>query len=110
MSFIKPVLGVIPNNKDNMSFWHIQKLLANSKRLGVNGWSIAMHGYNHHYDKETNKKIILIMAVSQSFSVIRIKINYQKLKMVLTYLKKMELKLILSLLQTIPMMKILLKL
>ncbi len=55
---IKPVLGVIPNNKDKEllaypereNFWQIVK------GWESNGWSIAMHGYNHHYDKETNKK------------------------------------------------------
>ena len=55
---IKPVVGVIPNNKDNEllnfpkreSFWQIVKNWEN------NGWSIAMHGFNHLYDTETNKK------------------------------------------------------
>ncbi len=54
---IKPVLGVIPDNQDD-------ELLAYPKREGFwdivkkwesNGWSIAMHGYSHSYDKETNK-------------------------------------------------------
>ena len=55
---IRPVLGVIPDNKDNEllnfpkrdNFWQIVK------KWDSNGWSIAMHGYNHLYDKETNKK------------------------------------------------------
>ena len=55
---IKPVLGVIPNNEDKelldyperKNFWQIVK------NWESNGWSIAMHGYNHNYDKETNKK------------------------------------------------------
>lgn len=55
---IKPVLGVIPDNKDNdllnfprrENFWQIVK------EWDSIGWSIAMHGYNHCYDKETNKK------------------------------------------------------
>ena len=55
---IKPVLGVIPNNEDKellgypvrKNFWQIVR------DWESNGWSIAMHGYNHYYDKETNKK------------------------------------------------------
>ena len=55
---LKPVMGVIPNNKDNellkyplrKNFWKIVK------NWEFNNWSIAMHGYNHLYDKETNKK------------------------------------------------------
>ena len=50
---IKPVLGVIPNNKDN-------ELLSYSKKNNFweqvrdwrdKGWEIAMHGYTHVYDK-----------------------------------------------------------
>jgi predicted deacetylase len=55
---LKPVMGVIPNNQDNEllkypkreNFWEIVK------KWELNDWSIAMHGYNHLYDKETNKK------------------------------------------------------
>ncbi len=55
---IKPVLGVIPNNKDKDlliypkrdDFWNTVK------KWKSNNWSIAMHGYTHIYDKETNKK------------------------------------------------------
>ena len=50
---IKPILGVIPNNKDN-------ELLSYSKKNNFweqvrdwrdKGWEIAMHGYTHVYDK-----------------------------------------------------------
>ena len=55
---IKPVLGVIPNNKDQEllsypkkeNFWKIVKDWDSKK------WSIAMHGYTHVYDNETKKK------------------------------------------------------
>ena len=55
---IKPVLGVIPNNKDpellnypkRDKFWNIVQNW-DSKQ-----WSIAMHGYTHVYDNDTNKK------------------------------------------------------
>ena len=55
---IKPVMGVIPNNKDKdllvypkkENFWQIVK------KWQLKGWEIAMHGYNHIYDNDTNKK------------------------------------------------------
>ena len=55
---IKPVLGVIPNNKDSEllnypkreDFW--EKVKAWKKK----GWEIAMHGYDHLYNQETNKE------------------------------------------------------
>ena len=55
---IKPVLGVIPNNKDpgllkfpkNENFW------GKIKKWQNNGWEISMHGYSHDYVTETYKK------------------------------------------------------
>jgi predicted deacetylase len=55
---IKPLLGVVPNNKD-------RELLSQSKRQDFwnkvrdwqkKGWEISMHGFTHVYDKPTNKK------------------------------------------------------
>ena len=51
-------MGVIPNNKDEEllnypkreNFWGIVK------KWQSKGWEIAMHGYNHIYDRETQKK------------------------------------------------------
>ena len=55
---IKPLLGVISNNKDpqllshpkNESFWSQVRIWKEKN------WEISMHGYTHVYDKETNKK------------------------------------------------------
>jgi len=55
---IKPLLGVVSNNKDpellsyqkNDNFWE-QIRMWKKKR-----WEISMHGYTHIYDRETNKK------------------------------------------------------
>ena len=55
---IKPVLGVIPNNKDKEllsypkknNFWDVVRNWKNK------GWRIAMHGFTHVYDKDTEKK------------------------------------------------------
>jgi len=54
---IKPVLGVIPKNKDNEllsypkkdDFWEQVRVWKNK------GWEIAMHGYTHVYDKTCQK-------------------------------------------------------
>ena len=55
---IKPVLGVIPENKDNEllsypkkdNFWEQVRIWKNK------GWEIAMHGYTHVYDTKSKKK------------------------------------------------------
>ena len=55
---IKPLLGVIPNNKDlelkkypkNSNFW------SRVKSWEDKGWEISMHGFTHLYEKETYKK------------------------------------------------------
>jgi predicted deacetylase len=55
---IKPLLGVISNNKDsnllsypkNDSFWNQVRTWKEKK------WEITMHGYTHVYDTETYKK------------------------------------------------------
>ena len=55
---IKPLLGVIPNNKDpellryqlNEKFWDRVRDWKNK------GWEISMHGLSHLYEVKTNKK------------------------------------------------------
>ena len=57
---IKPLLGVIPFNKDpellnyprNQNFWN------RVKSWERKGWEISMHGYSHLYDHQTKKKDI----------------------------------------------------
>ena len=55
---IKPVLGIIPNNKDpellaypkiKIDFWEQVRIWKNK------GWEIGMHGNNHVYDKFCSK-------------------------------------------------------
>ena len=55
---IKPVMGVIPNNedKDLMIYPKKENFWDMVKKWQLKGWEIAMHGYNHIYDKETNKQ------------------------------------------------------
>ena len=55
---IKPVIGVIPNNKDdfffnyprNENFWE------QIRKWDKMGWEVAMHGYTHIYDRLCKKK------------------------------------------------------
>ena len=55
---IKPLLGVIPFNKDpelldlpvNLKFWD------QVRKWKSKGWEISMHGFSHLYNQQTNKK------------------------------------------------------
>ncbi|MFL2889896.1 MAG: DUF2334 domain-containing protein [Pelagibacteraceae bacterium] len=55
---IKPVLGVVPNNEDKelLMYPKNEKFWEQIRRWETKGWEIAMHGYNHVYDRVTNKK------------------------------------------------------
>ncbi len=55
---IKPLLGVVPNNKDRelLSFGKNEDFWNKVRQWKDKGWEIAMHGYSHSYDKDTNKK------------------------------------------------------
>lgn len=54
---VKPIIGVIPNNKDDelkkysksdFNFWDEIREVQNM------GWSIALHGYNHKYETKSS--------------------------------------------------------
>ena len=55
---IKPVLGVIPFNKDSelLSYPKKNDFWAKVKNWENKGWEIAMHGLTHVYDSDTKKK------------------------------------------------------
>ena len=55
---IKPLLGVIPSNKDQEIFKYEKKenFWNQVRNWQDKGWEIAMHGFSHLYDKETHKK------------------------------------------------------
>jgi len=55
---IKPVLGVIPNNKDNdlMSYPKKDDFWKLVRKWKDKGWEISMHGSTHVYDKNSNNK------------------------------------------------------
>ena len=66
---IKPVLGVVPNNKDTEflsfpkrnDFWEKVRIWKNK------GWEIAMHGNNHVYDKFCSKSDYLGLGGNSEF-------------------------------------------
>jgi len=55
---IKPVLGVIPNNKDRefLTFSRNDKFWDQVREWQGKGWEIVQHGYTHIYDKLCKKK------------------------------------------------------
>ena len=55
---IKPVLGIIPNNKDDelLSFPVNKNFWEKVKNWQSNNWEIAIHGYNHKYSTDTQKR------------------------------------------------------
>ena len=91
---IKPVLGVIPKNEDNdllkypvrQDFWETVKKWDNE------GWAIAMHGYNHVYDKETRKKDYFNYGGSSEFFGHSIEDQENKLKAGLKIFKENNIK------------------
>ena len=91
---IKPVMGVIPNNKDKdllvyprkENFWQtIQKWQSK-------GWEIAMHGYNHIYDKDTNKKDFFEYGGKSEFYGHSLDSQSDKIKKGLEIFKKNDIK------------------
>ena len=81
---IKPVIGVIPNNKDPelLKFPKEENFWEKIKTWQKKGWEISMHGYSHEYEIETKKRISLNWEVNQNFSVKVFKIKFIKYEMV----------------------------
>ena len=54
---IKPVLGVIPNNKDKklLSYPKKNDFWDQVRKWRDKGWEISMHGFTHIYDKTSKK-------------------------------------------------------
>ena len=68
---VKPVVGVIPNNKDvelmkypknDINFWD------QVRKWESKGWKIGMHGNDHMYDKLSSKKDYLGLGGNSEFS------------------------------------------
>ena len=54
---IKPLVGIIPNNKDKdlLKFEKINNFWSIVRKWEKNGWEIAMHGYDHIYSSHSKK-------------------------------------------------------
>jgi len=81
---IKPVLGVIPNNKDpellaypkiNISFWD------QVRNWRDKGWIIAMHGNDHVYDKKCPKTDYLSLGGNSEFCTHSLEDQFDKIKL-----------------------------
>ena len=88
---IKPLLGIIPINKDpellkfpkNIDFWN---RVSNWKKKG---WEITMHGCNHLYTQRSDKKkIYLIMNKNSEFYGLDYNTQLNKIKKGLEEFKK----------------------
>jgi len=80
---IKPVLGVIPNNKDpelisypkrNTDFWE------QVRKWEDKGWEIAMHGNNHLYDHFSKKNDYLSVGGNSEFCSLTYQDQLEKIK------------------------------
>ena len=78
---VKPIIGVIPKNEDKelksyplcpFNFW------TEIKNLKEQGWEIAMHGYEHLYNKQRNKILMLRFFLHPITLLIRILLKHVK--------------------------------
>ena len=91
---IKPVMGVIPNNKDKEllsypkreNFWEIVERWKNKN------WEIAMHGFTHIYDTNTNKKDFFSYGGRSEFFGHSIDVQLDKIKSGLKIFKENNIK------------------
>jgi predicted deacetylase len=87
---IKPLLGVIPLNKDpdlkkferKDNFW--EKVRSWQKK----GWEITMHGCNHLYTQKSDKKDIFNYGGNSEFYGLEYSIQHEKIKSGLNEFKK----------------------
>jgi len=80
---VKPILGIVPNNKDpellnypkkNIQFWD------QVRAWKQKGWEVAMHGNTHVYDKFCSKTDYLSLGGNSEFCDHPFEIQYKKLK------------------------------
>ena len=91
---VKPLLGVIPINKDpellkfpkNDKFWERVKSWKNK------GWEITMHGCNHLYTQKSDKKDIFNYGGDSEFYGLDYSAQLNKIKIGLKEFKKREIK------------------
>lgn len=87
---IKPIIAVIPNNKDEKimyskakrSFWKKVKYWESL------GWTIAMHGYEHKFHRVNKSSLILPFYDKSEFAGLSIKEQSEKINKSLEIFKK----------------------
>ena len=87
---IKPILGVIPNNKDKeLKKFPVCKsnFFSEIKKLKSLGWTIAMHGYEHVYF-ENKIKDYLSMRIKSEFVGESFEVQNHKIEKGISILKK----------------------
>ena len=92
---VKPVLGVIPNNKDPelMSYPNRSNNFWDQVRIWKKkGWEIGMHGNDHIYDKVCSKIDYLNLGGNTEFCGHSYDDQYMKIKLGLEKFKKENLK------------------
>ena len=85
---IKPIIGVIPDNRDpklkvaesKPDFWEMVK------NLEANGWTIAQHGYNHLYT--TKAKGLVALRNKSEFAGLAYDEQYDKIAKGMNIIKK----------------------
>lgn len=92
---IKPLIGIIPNNKDkNISFSNKvneKQFWKEMQKLKKKSWSIAQHGFEHISYKKLGGGILNISNKSE-FAKIDFKIQFDKLEKGLKIMKKNNLQ------------------
>lgn len=91
---IKPVLGIIPSNKDkqllknsfNKNFWR------QINKWQKNGWEICMHGYDHIYINNKNKNDFFSHNGNSEFAGLSYLKQYKKIKKGLDVFRKNKIK------------------
>ena len=88
---VRPIIGVIPKNEDNelkaypkctFSFW------SEIKKLKEQGWEIAMHGYEHLYNKQYKKNDYMGYGGNTEFANLPFDIQLKKLNLGLQIFKE----------------------
>jgi len=87
---IKPLLGVIPENQDPelLKYQRLDDFWNELKRWKKKGWEISMHGYNHLYKTETNRKDLFSYGGKSEFFGLSYDTQYKMISSGLDIFKK----------------------
>ena len=91
---IKPLLGVIPANKDPelLAYPKCETFWNKVKNWKSKGWEITMHGCNHLYTQKSDKNDIFNYGGDSEFYGLDYSTQFDKIEMGLSEFKKREIK------------------